>query len=362
MKLLRKQLEKLWDAETAYQRKWTSQRPSTGQCAVTALLAQDLVGGDLRNVRVNEVSHYFVAISGQIIDLTADQFEITPVYDLSHSVERAELLSNLDTEQRYRTLRERFEASSNRLLPLAEQEHIAIRDPNYVAGSAQRPEVQVFAQSRTDRIPLPDSRMQVGQRIWMKWSSGPIVACSDVQSWHTAEFENGNINEVRHLASGTRLFGLNDYWTQVQDKRSGWVSVVRLRNEHWLDEPIYPQERSRGSSWIYLDTVKKKIIWLSLTWEPPPKTGAEGRSIPAGLKFKVLRRDEYTCRYCGASAPDVLLHVDHIEPWVLVRRHEEENLVTSCAACNLGKSSTVLSAPEKRRIIEESRRRSANMR
>ena len=37
-------------------------------------------------------------------------------------------------------------------------------------------------------------------------------------------------------------------------------------------------------------------------------------SIRTGLRFDILNRDNFTCRYCGRSPPDVKLHVDHIHP------------------------------------------------
>ena len=35
------------------------------------------------------------------------------------------------------------------------------------------------------------------------------------------------------------------------------------------------------------------------------------------LRYEILRRDNHTCRYCGASAPDVTLTVDHVVPCLL---------------------------------------------
>lgn len=40
-------------------------------------------------------------------------------------------------------------------------------------------------------------------------------------------------------------------------------------------------------------------------------------SITKRMRFEVLRRDSSTCRYCGQSAPDVKLHVDHVRPAAL---------------------------------------------
>ena len=67
-----------------------------------------------------------------------------------------------------------------------------------------------------------------------------------------------------------------------------------------------------------------------------------------GLRFKVLARDNYTCRYCGAKAPDVVLHVDHVVPRARAGRDELSNLVTACQTCNLGKAAMVAeqSAPD----------------
>jgi hypothetical protein len=56
-----------------------------------------------------------------------------------------------------------------------------------------------------------------------------------------------------------------------------------------------------------------------------------------GLRFRVLQRDEFTCRYCGAKAPDVLLEVDHVVPKSKGGTNSFDNFVTACQPCNRGK-------------------------
>ena len=59
------------------------------------------------------------------------------------------------------------------------------------------------------------------------------------------------------------------------------------------------------------------------------------------LKFLVMRRDRFKCRYCGrspASHTGVVLHLDHIIPWSQGGATSDENLQTLCDHCNLGKS------------------------
>jgi hypothetical protein len=59
--------------------------------------------------------------------------------------------------------------------------------------------------------------------------------------------------------------------------------------------------------------------------------------VPQRLRFQILRRDRYTCRYCGASAPNVVLVVDHVIPRSRGGTNAAANLVTACEGCNLGK-------------------------
>jgi hypothetical protein len=62
-------------------------------------------------------------------------------------------------------------------------------------------------------------------------------------------------------------------------------------------------------------------------------------AVSRRLRFEILKRDNHTCRYCGSSAPDVKLTVDHVNPTALGGEDRPENLVTACEACNGGKSS-----------------------
>lgn len=55
------------------------------------------------------------------------------------------------------------------------------------------------------------------------------------------------------------------------------------------------------------------------------------------IRFEVLRRDNFTCQYCGRKASEVELHVDHIRSVATGGENEMENLITACVDCNLGK-------------------------
>lgn len=68
-------------------------------------------------------------------------------------------------------------------------------------------------------------------------------------------------------------------------------------------------------------------------------------AVSRRLRYEVLRRDNHTCRYCGASAPEVKLTVDHVTASALGGKDEASNLVTACGPCNSGKSSTTADSP-----------------
>jgi len=63
-------------------------------------------------------------------------------------------------------------------------------------------------------------------------------------------------------------------------------------------------------------------------------------AVSKRTRFEVLKRDNHTCRYCGATVPDAVLTVDHVTPVALGGSDDPSNLVAACRDCNAGKSST----------------------
>src|SRR3990167_7403092 len=64
------------------------------------------------------------------------------------------------------------------------------------------------------------------------------------------------------------------------------------------------------------------------------------------VRFRIFDRDGFRCRYCGRSPRDdgVKLHLDHVEQRILNGTDMDENLVTACQDCNLGKGAASLSS------------------
>lgn len=77
--------------------------------------------------------------------------------------------------------------------------------------------------------------------------------------------------------------------------------------------------------------------------------------ISVSLRFRVLSRDRFTCRYCGAHPPYAKLVVDHAQSVADGGTTTEDNLVTACEPCNLGKGDRTVLAPTARDAMDADR-------
>ena len=98
-----------WNRNTAYEpHRWSKANRALGQCAVTALIVQDLFGGHVLRGFVNGIEHYWNRLPNQVeVDLTRAQF--STVYEIAEvsPVAREALLASDWTSRRYEDLRRR---------------------------------------------------------------------------------------------------------------------------------------------------------------------------------------------------------------------------------------------------------------
>lgn len=66
------------------------------------------------------------------------------------------------------------------------------------------------------------------------------------------------------------------------------------------------------------------------------------KAISKKTRFEVFKRDGFTCQYCGAHPPKVILHLDHIIPVAAGGKNDQDNLITACEQCNQGKGARSL--------------------
>lgn len=76
------------------------------------------------------------------------------------------------------------------------------------------------------------------------------------------------------------------------------------------------------------------------------KSTPKRKSISKKLRFEIFKRDSFKCQYCGNSAPNVVLEIDHIDPVSKGGKNDILNLITSCFDCNRGKRNNRLDTNE----------------
>jgi len=131
--------------------------------------------------------------------------------------------------------------------------------------------------------------------------------------------------------------------------REVWIKLGRQPRTSEMAPPIskytrHPYKR-RFHSWLaamkaFVISVEQSVgeVEVGLDVVVP---GRGPRDPSLRLRFLVMRRDNFKCKYCGrspATDPSIELHVDHVIAWAKGGRTLLENLQTLCTRCNLGKS------------------------
>jgi 5-methylcytosine-specific restriction endonuclease McrA len=144
--------------------------------------------------------------------------------------------------------------------------------------------------------------------------------------------------------------------------KSLWISLGRQPRS---DEVRPPCSRFWASTYYrrfgpWSQALQEFVAWVNSDSSEQPRQeetetnrGALGSSIRVGpakrrtrrepserQRFRILVRDGFRCKACGASPitqPGVELHVDHVLPWSQGGETTDDNLETKCKKCNLGK-------------------------
>lgn len=136
---------------------------------------------------------------------------------------------------------------------------------------------------------------------------------------------------IGHRPSKDEWFVSNPKYSYATYRRyfNGWTNACLKFIEHKMGQEITDDVLTPS------ETIKKDKNRIKYKPE-------DSRTIPLGIRLKVLSKDNFRCIFCGRSpATDigVKLHIDHIVPFSKGGLTIIENLQTLCFDCNLGKSS-----------------------
>lgn len=139
---LEEALTKCWDRKTSSDPEhWISENPAWGQCAVTALVVNDYLGGDIVWAEAKlpdgrQISHYFNLMKGEEVDLTRRQFPEGTIIPQGiekkkeYASTRDYVLSFQATQQRYEILKDKVDETLDWL---------EVGRPIYLCTGSQKP-------------------------------------------------------------------------------------------------------------------------------------------------------------------------------------------------------------------------------
>lgn len=159
------------------------------------------------------------------------------------------------------------------------------------------------------------------------------------------------VSETSHLLwfdirDASRLLGMHQ--PDVMKLIEAGVLVGVKGSKSWLVEPASlraaiavrnagaPEPSTPDNS--LLDAAFLEIEYLRAENDRLRVAAAKRSRRALRQRFEILKRDGYRCRYCGRSGRLVQLEVDHVIPVAAGGTDDDENLVTACGDCNLGKS------------------------
>lgn len=124
----------------------------------------------------------------------------------------------------------------------------------------------------------------------------------------------------------------SQFWASTYRRQFGSWSKALQEFVAWVntDSPEQPQQEESET--------KRGMADSSI--QMGPAKHRTRREPSDRQRFRILVRDGFRCRACGASPstkPGVELRVDHIVPWSKGGETTDDNLETKCEQCNLGK-------------------------
>ncbi|HOY09300.1 MAG TPA: HNH endonuclease [Candidatus Omnitrophota bacterium] len=197
----------------------------------------------------------------------------------------------------------------------------------------------------TDLKRVAKEEQKVSQSIYAKKGR---YDCSTIirrfGSWNKAlkKAEIALANEIN--ISDERLYeNLLNLWQRLgrQPRRSDLTSKFSEFSQSPYNRRFKTWSNALKSFVEYANSQDKKVKGSTHQEDSARRAG---RDPSLRLRFKVMKRDNFSCRSCGdslAKNSSVILHVDHIKAWANGWETVLENLQTLCSKCNIGKSNVL---------------------
>lgn len=235
-----------------------------------------------------------------------------------------------------------------------------------------------FNRNRTDKITretIIDELCQIAKLFeYVKFSQRQFDKVAKIHS-NTVKREFWSWNQAilflkEHLLKeGIELQDSKKPYNQIYSENDLFIELQRIRDIYWQRPSRWEREQSNpqisyktyihrfgsrenacasflkfklGDFEIKKAIIANKKVWNKSQHTNKPKTT---RDIPINIRYQVLKRDNFKCKYCWKSPAlesGIHLHIDHIIPYSKWWSNNIDNLQVLCQKCNIWKSDDFL--------------------
>lgn len=139
---------------------------------------------------------------------------------------------------------------------------------------------------------------------------------------------NDMLNNGLNLNQVCLKYSLPRRTIQYQISKTKFGKFMKIRY-YYIGEQLkkgYTMKEIRRSLNYSTRTDLNNLMWQKVRGDLTP-----------GLRWKLLKSNNFRCKLCGADATDRKLHIDHILPVSKGGKTVISNLRVLCSACNLGR-------------------------
>ena len=183
------------------------------------------------------------------------------------------------------------------------------------------------------------------RREWDGWKNKPLLSSGVVRSFG-AWADALQKAEIKAQRRGKRdIKKMVAFFKEAWEKNDGIPTMKLLDN--YLKSISAPYTwQSYTKHWGGLKRLAKRIVKhqkgeiTDAELYAPFESIKNRDPIPRGLRYDILKRDNWQCVKCGVfpkKDKKITLHVDHIIPWSKGGSTKALNLQTLCDKCNYGK-------------------------
>ena len=124
--------------------------------------------------------------------------------------------------------------------------------------------------------------------------------------------------------------------------RGGLASTRSLNS---LETDMFRFLKKKCPQIIHISFATYKMISIETASSLQVKNNSkkeDRKTISDAIKFRVLRKHNFRCSYCGISASEAKLEIDHIISLATNGKNVESNYTTACRPCNQSKGTQIM--------------------